>query len=222
MIKSKTEQEDVLWDQRIIMSTHPAILKVTSKERHQKEDYKVIPQGKMSVSIKERLKYDFRQRRKNYHKIKLFLFIMWSQQIYKADIQSVSLLVQNLKYFSDYILFRKYMFLHCINYSFLIHFFCNLTFYSHVESYIKWLTFSRCKNIVSDDMATAIIFNRENKKEMMRSLCKGLNDIVHFCSHGILNTCFDFESIQRINVGLLENMKPSIDKLKVSMKLALF
>ena len=114
------------------------------------------------------------------------------------------------------------MFLHCINYSFLIYFFCNLTFYSHVESYIKWLTFSRCKNIVSDDMATAIIFNRENKKEMMRSLCKGLNDIVHFCSHGILNTCFDFESIQRINVGLLENMKPSIDKLKVSIKLALY
>ena len=114
------------------------------------------------------------------------------------------------------------MFLHCINYSFLIYVFCNLTFYSHVESYIKWLTFSRCKNIVSDDMATAIIFNRENKKEMMRSLCRGLNDIVHFCSHGILNTCFDFESIQKINVGLLENMKPSIDKLKVSMKLALF
>ena len=114
------------------------------------------------------------------------------------------------------------MFLRCINYSFLIYVFYNLTFYSHVESYIKWLTFSRCKNIVSDDMATAIIFNRENKKEMMRSLCRGLNDIVHFCSHGILNTCFDFQSIQRINEGLLKNMKPSIDKLKVSMKLALF
>ena len=118
--------------------------------------------------------------------------------------------------------YTKYMFLRCINYSFLIYVFYNLTFYSHVESYIKWLTFSRCKNIVSDDMATAIIFNRENKKEMMRSLCRGLNDIVHFCSHGILNTCFDFQSIQRINEGLLKNMKPSIDKLKVSMKLALF
>ena len=141
----------------------------------------------------------------------------------RFTVQSVSLLGQNSIYFFDLIFFfRKYMFLHCINYSFLIYVFCNLTFYSHVESYIKWLTFSRCKNIVSDDMATAIIFNRENKKEMMRSLCKGLNDIVHFCSHGILNTCFDFESIQRINVGLLENMKPSIDKLKVSLKLALF
>ena len=152
--------------------------------------------------------------------MKLFLLILWSQQIHSTI--SFSSWPKLYLLFLFNFLFQEIYVSSLYQLFFFDLLFCNLTFYSHVESYIKWLTFSRCKNIVSDDMATAIIFNRENKKEMMRSLCRGLNDIVHFCSHGILNTCFDFESIQKINVGLLENMKPSIDKLKVSMKLALF
>ena len=109
------------------MSTHPAILKVTSKERHQKEDYKVIPQGKMSVSIKERLKYDFRQRWKTTTK---WNFSSLSCGLNRFTVQSVFILGQNSIYFFDFIFFfRKYMFLHCINYSFLIYFFLQFNFF---------------------------------------------------------------------------------------------
>ena len=51
---------------------------------------------------------------------------------------------------------------------------------------------------------------------MMESLCEGLNDLVVVCSHNILNKCFNVDKIQEINVAMLNNMKPSIENLKVN------
>ena len=87
--------------------------------------------------------------------------------------------------------------------------------YSNVDSYITWLSFSRCKKKVSDEMATNIIWNRGDDQKMMNSVCRGLNDLIFTCSHNILNKCFNLDTIHNITNGLLENMKPSLDKLKV-------
>ena len=88
-------------------------------------------------------------------------------------------------------------------------------FNSHVESYINWLQFSRCKKQVTDTMANKIIFNRGDNAKMMNALCQGLSNLVHTCSHDILNKCFNFDTIQEINTALLTNMRSSIENLKV-------
>ena len=85
-------------------------------------------------------------------------------------------------------------------------------------SYITWLRFSRCKKRISDEMATSIIFNRGNNQKMMQSVCQGLDDLVYVCSHNILNKCFNLDTIHQINNGLLNNMKPTIDNLKVKIQ----
>ena len=65
-------------------------------------------------------------------------------------------------------------------------------------------------------MANAMLFNQGDTRKMMESLCEGLNDLVFVCSHNILNKCFNVDKIQEINVAMLNNMKPSIENLKVN------
>ena len=64
-------------------------------------------------------------------------------------------------------------------------------------------------------MATNIILNRGDDLKMMKSVCQGLDDLVYTCSYNILNKCFNPDTIHQINNGLLENMKTSLDNLKV-------
>ena len=64
-------------------------------------------------------------------------------------------------------------------------------------------------------MATNIILNRGDDLKMMKSVCQGLDDLVYTCSYDILNKCFNPDTIHQINNGLLDNMKTSLDNLKV-------